>query len=78
MKVTLTSTSKIVEVNGVPARIWEGVTESGTACFAFITCIAPTQEYPIPSELTAEFAADLSAQPPPSPAVDAIPARLRL
>ena len=44
MKVTLESTSKITTlvVNGedVPARIWEGKTESGIPCHAFITRIA--------------------------------------
>lgn len=40
MKVTLESTTKIVELNGVPARIWEGTTESGVPCHAYITRIA--------------------------------------
>jgi len=44
MKVTLESTDKVVEVvtaNGVvPARLWEGTTESGIQCHAFITRIA--------------------------------------
>lgn len=29
MKLTVESTSKIVELNGVLARVWEGQTESG-------------------------------------------------
>lgn len=40
MKVTLESTDKIVELNGVQARIWEGETEGGVKCHAFITRIA--------------------------------------
>lgn len=47
MKVTLESTDKIVTLvvpggNGVtvPARVWEGATESGIKCHAFITRIA--------------------------------------
>lgn len=44
MKITFESTDKIVDLvtaNGtVPARIWEGVTESGIPCHAFITRIA--------------------------------------
>lgn len=44
MKVTLESTDRIVHlvVNGqdVPARLWEGNTESGIPCHAFITRIA--------------------------------------
>ena len=40
MKLILENTSKLVELNGVPARIWEGKTESGIACHAFITRVA--------------------------------------
>jgi hypothetical protein len=44
MKVTLESTDKIVELETpcgrVPARLWEGQTESGIPCHAFITRIA--------------------------------------
>lgn len=45
MKVTLESTDKIVELKlptgqVVPARLWEGTTESGIRCHAFITRIA--------------------------------------
>jgi len=32
----LTSTSKVVELDGVPARVWEGATESGIAVHAFV------------------------------------------
>jgi len=49
MRVTLDSTDKIVELqlpNGatVPARLWEGTTESGIRCHAFITRIAVHKE----------------------------------
>ncbi len=40
MKVTLESTSRIITINGVPARIWEGRTAGGVPCFAAITRIA--------------------------------------
>ena len=44
MKVTLESTDKIVELKTatgvVPARLWEGQTETGIPCHAFITRIA--------------------------------------
>ena len=29
MRVRLEQTTKVVELNGVPARMWEGVTDSG-------------------------------------------------
>ena len=48
MRVQLESTDKIVELktpNGVvPARIWEGTTENGIACHAFVTRIAVSKD----------------------------------
>lgn len=40
MEVTLKNTSKIVQLNGVPGRVWEGHTSSGIPVIAFITRIA--------------------------------------
>jgi hypothetical protein len=78
MKVTLESTSKVVELNGTPARIWEGTTERGVPVFAFITRIAPAIENP-PPDVCAEFEADLMATRAPSAAISAaIPSRLVL
>jgi hypothetical protein len=48
MKVTLESTDKLVTIRvnsvDVPARLWEGETESGIRCHAFITRIAVHQD----------------------------------
>jgi hypothetical protein len=44
MTVTLTSTTKVVKLNGVPARIWEGYTESGIKIHAFITRVAVNKD----------------------------------
>lgn len=40
MKITIESTEKIVKLYGVPARIWEGKTESGIKIYCFVTRIA--------------------------------------
>ena len=40
MKITIESTTKIVEVNGVLARVWEGKTDSGIDVHCFVTRIA--------------------------------------
>jgi hypothetical protein len=37
MRIMLESTTKVVELNGVPARIWEGATESGIPIYAYVT-----------------------------------------
>jgi hypothetical protein len=77
MKVTLESTSKIVElhINGaaVPARVWEGTTANGVACHAYITRIAVH-----PALDAGEFERDLQEHRGLSPAIAAIPLRLVL
>ncbi|HLY83015.1 MAG TPA: hypothetical protein VKQ71_08515, partial [Acidimicrobiales bacterium] len=45
MKITVESTTKIVQleghVGGVPARVWEGTTERGVRVVALVTRITP-------------------------------------
>lgn len=73
MKITLQNTTKIVEVNGVPARIWEGHTESGIPCHAFITRVAV-----LGTEDTAQFDRQLQETKAPSAEVEGYPLRLIL
>ena len=74
MKITIESTSKVVELNGVPARIWEGRTASGIPVHCFVTRIAVHK-----SEDASQFEAELKEQRPPSAEVDAAyPLRLVL
>lgn len=73
MRVTLESTSKIVTINGIPSRVWEGYSENGTKCHAFIARIACNA-----SEDAMEFERDLDKCEPPSEEVQSIPSRLIL
>jgi hypothetical protein len=73
MKITLESTSKIVELNGVPARIWEGKTESGIPVHAFITRIVVAKE-----DDSEEFQKELNQCKAPSAAVNAYPLKMIL
>lgn len=74
MKITVENTSKIVTLNGVPARIWEGFTESGIRCHCYITRIAIDKD-----ELRSEeFERELSEQKAPSTEIEAIPIRMIL
>ena len=79
MKITLESTSKVVLLNyvgreGVPARIWEGVTDKGVKCHAFITRIAVHVD-----DDAAEFERDLAEQRKPISAdIEAYPLRMIL
>jgi len=71
MEIKLHNTTKIVQLNGVPARIWEGCTSSGITVHAFITRIAADN-----SQNLAEFDAELSETSAPSADVAGIPLRL--
>jgi len=73
VRVHLESTTKTVTLNGVPARVWEGHTESGIPVHAFITRIAVHQ-----SQDTSQFEAELQECAAPSSDVAAIPMRLIL
>lgn len=72
MKAQLESTSKIVTLNGIPARVWEGTTEGGARIVAFITRVTPMDDDP------GEFERELDQQRPPSPDVEAFPLRMIL
>ncbi len=74
MRVQLHSTDKIVHLNGVPARIWEGITEGGIQCHAFITRIACDEE----NLHKEEFERDLIEHEAPSTEIAAIPLRMIL
>jgi hypothetical protein len=81
MKVTLESTTKIVELEihgrAVPARVWQGSTENGVPVHAFITLIVPEVrlDHPDFDRLTEQFERDLERQAAPRATVDAIPLR---
>ncbi|WP_210516422.1 hypothetical protein [Hymenobacter terricola] len=74
MRISLESTTKIVELNGVPARIWEGTTESGIPVHCYITRIGVDENEPRQHE----FECELLQMRAPSPEVAAIPIRLIL
>lgn len=73
MKAQLESTSKIITVNGIEARVWEGLTENGIRFHAFIVRVGVEKT----SDLS-QFEAELKETRPPSPEVAAYPARMIL
>ena len=73
MKITIESTTKIVELNGVPARIWQGKTENGIEIHCFITRIAVSK-----AEDTSQFEKELQEHTPPTSAVESYPLRMVL
>jgi hypothetical protein len=71
MVITIESTSKVVMLNGVPARIWEGQTDTGIKVHAFITRIAAAKE-----ASQVQFESELQEHRPPSADIQAYPLRL--
>jgi hypothetical protein len=74
MKITIESTTKLVAINGVPARIWEGHTEAGVPLHCYITRLGIEKE----DAAAFERESDLEEHRAPSPEVEAIPLRLIL
>jgi hypothetical protein len=74
MKITIESTSKIVDLDGVPGRVWEGVSEGGVKVICFITRIVAQTTGQDLKQLEAE----LQEQRVPSEEAKAIPLRLIL
>ena len=76
MEIQLESTAKIVQLNGVPARIWEGTTASGIRVHAYISRVAiAADEEP---SVHRQFEQELQSCRPPSAEVRAIPLSLIL
>jgi hypothetical protein len=74
MKITIESTTKIVEVNGVPARVWEGKTDTGIELHCFVTRIAVNK-----TDDASQFEKELlECRPPRNPDIQAYDFRLFL
>lgn len=73
MEVTIQSTSKIVELDGVLARVWEGTTSTGIPVHCFITRIAVNND-----ENQEQFHQELAQCRMPSADIQAYPLRLIL
>lgn len=75
MKLTIQPTEKIVELDGVNARVWQGTTESGIPATVFITRISPDTDK---EEDHTQFREELQETVPPTARVEALPFRLIL
>lgn len=71
MTITLTSTTKVVTLNGIPCRIWEGETRSGIPCHAYIPRVAVHKD-----QDCSQFEEELQECEPPSFAIEMIPLRM--
>jgi hypothetical protein len=73
MKIEIESTTKIVTLNGVPARIWEGKTANGTPVHCYVTRIAVSGDAD-----ASELERELLEQRPPTLEIQEIPLRMIL
>lgn len=73
MKITIESTTKIVNASGVECRVWEGVTEGGVKVQCLIPRIAA-----LAGEDLSQFEAELQEQRAPSVDVVMFPLRMVL
>jgi hypothetical protein len=64
--IVLKNTDRIIDVNGIQSRLWEGKTESGIPVHCLIVRIAVNKEAD-----QSEFEKELLYRDPPSPASDA-------
>ena len=74
MKITIESTSKIVHLNGIPTRVWEGHSGSGIKVHCYIARVAIDKDEP----RSEEFEKELLETAPPSAEILALPSRMVL
>lgn len=60
MKITIESTEQITTVDGVPVRVWNGITERGVPCFVFVHRLAVANAVD-----QSQFETELAEQLPP-------------
>jgi hypothetical protein len=74
MKLIVESTSKVVEINGMPCRIWEGTTESGIKVHAFMIRVAISAEEE--DDVHGQFKKELQECKAPSAELNVYPLRM--
>jgi hypothetical protein len=65
MQITIESTGLTTHIEGVPVRLWEGVTEAGVRCKVFVHRVAVHND-----EDSAQFERELDEKLPPGVVVD--------
>jgi hypothetical protein len=73
MKITIESTTRIVNANGIDCRVWEGVSERGVKVQCLIPRIAALKGQDL-----SQFEVELHEMRPPSADVQAFPLRMIL
>jgi len=63
VKLTIESTTRVISVNGVPARVWEGTSEAGVPVYLAVTRVSVPE-----GADQSEFTRELQAHRAPSDA----------
>jgi hypothetical protein len=74
MTITIRSTTKIVKIDDMDCRVWEGATESG----APVTCLIPRIATTAEGDALQQFSDELVEHDAPSASLDPWPLRLVL
>ena len=65
MTITITATQNVTYLDGVKARVWEGITDRGTKCIVFVHRVAVAND----SDCS-QFDQELAEQMPPGRIVE--------
>lgn len=65
MEIQITATPHTTHIDGVPCRLWEGVTADGTKCKVFVHRIAVHND-----DDSSQFERELAEQLPPGVPID--------
>ena len=76
MKITISPTAQLIDINGVQCRVWTGANEYGTRCDLFIARVVISKDEP--AEAQAVFERELTEKRPPATATNVWPARMIL
>ncbi len=60
MQIQIEATDKLTTMDGIPVRVWKGVTASGIECFVFVHRLAVRKDLNC-----SQFEAELAEQVPP-------------
>jgi hypothetical protein len=72
VKITIESTSRLALFDGIPARVWEGVTDQGTPCLITVAHIVERRAADsdrLAAEVRGLIAGDLDEKFPPGEVV---------
>jgi hypothetical protein len=65
MKITIEATAQLMSIDGVPVRLWRGVTDGNVPCLVFVHRLAVSR-----AEDASQFDKELLSMPAPAAPID--------